>query len=97
MIFNSGTAGSVASAWIPLFYDTVVLLFTLHVTVPSIRRSERGFIVRVILKDGLLYYAVILIVTLVLTIMIAVAPPGLKNITAQSVIQSFSHMPDPVI
>lgn len=83
MIFGSVGAGSAASAWIPLLYDTIILLLTLHVTVPSIRRSERGFIVRTILKDGLRYYVVICAVTLVLTIMIAAAPDGLKNITAQ--------------
>jgi len=83
MIYGSTKVLSAASAWIPLLYDTFVLLLTLYVTVPSIRRSEKGFIVRTILRDGLRYYAVICIVTMVLTIMIAGAPPGLQNITAQ--------------
>ena len=83
MIYGSPKVLSAASAWIPLLYDTIVLLLTLYVTVPSIRRSEKGFIVRTILTDGLKYYAVICVVTMVLTIMIAGAPPGLKNITAQ--------------
>jgi len=83
MIFNSNRVVSAGSAWIPLLYDTLVLVLTLYITIPSIRRSSEGFIVRTILKDGLSYYAVICIVTMVLTIMIAVAPPGLKNITAQ--------------
>jgi len=83
MIFHSGPAGSAASAWIPLLYDTIVLILTLYVTVPSIRRSKKGYIVRTIFRDGLLYYGVIFSVTLVLTIMIPAAPTGLKNITAQ--------------
>jgi len=83
MIYHSGPAGSAASAWIPLLYDTIVLLLTLYITVPSIRRDGRGHIVRTIFTDGLLYYGVICTVTLVLTIMIAAAPPGVKNITAQ--------------
>jgi len=83
MIYGSPKVLSSAAAWIPLLYDTIVLLLTLYVTVPSIRRSERGFIVRTILTDGLRYYAVICVVTMVLTIMIAGAPPGIKNITAQ--------------
>ncbi|KIM77812.1 hypothetical protein PILCRDRAFT_825045 [Piloderma croceum F 1598] len=83
MIYGSPKVLSSGAAWIPLLYDTLVLLLTLYVTVPSIRRSEKGFIVRTILTDGLKYYAVICVVTMVLTIMIAGAPPGLKNITAQ--------------
>jgi hypothetical protein len=83
MIYGSPKVLSSAAAWIPLLYDTIILLLTLYVTVPSIRRSERGFIVRTILTDGLRYYAVICVVTMVLTIMIAGAPPGIKNITAQ--------------
>ena len=57
MIYNAGAAGAVASAWIPLFYDTVVMLLTMYITVPTIRRSAKGFIVWTIFRDGLLYYA----------------------------------------
>jgi hypothetical protein len=61
MIFHSGKAGSAASAWIPLLYDTVVLLLTLYITLPSIREYESGAIVRnylvqTIFTDGILYY-----------------------------------------
>lgn len=83
MIYHAPPTASAASAWIPLLYDTIVLILTLYVTVPSILRSEKGSVVRIILKDGLLYYVAICSVTLVLTIMIFAAPPGLKNITAQ--------------
>jgi len=72
-----------ASAWLPLLYDTIVLLLTLYRTVPSIRHKEAGHVVQTIFKDGLLYYSVICSVTLVLTIMIVAAEPGIKNITAQ--------------
>jgi hypothetical protein len=57
MIYNSNGVLSAGSAWIPLLYDTLVLLLTIYITVPSIRRSGEGFIVRTILRDGLTYYA----------------------------------------
>jgi len=81
MIYNS-PARSV-SAWIPLLYDTIVLLLTLYITVPPIRRRTPGYIVRIIFMDGILYYGVIFSVTLVLAIMITSAPQGIQNITAQ--------------
>ena len=56
MIFHSGKFGA-ASAWFPLLFDTLVLILTLYVTVPSIRRNTPGNIVRTIFRDGLLYYA----------------------------------------
>ncbi|KAJ8474587.1 hypothetical protein ONZ45_g15902 [Pleurotus djamor] len=64
-------------------YDTIVFSLTFYRTWPSIRRKEAGFILQRLFEDGLLYYSVIFSVTLVLTIMIIAAPPGLKNITAQ--------------
>lgn len=72
-----------SSAWIPLLYDTFVVMLTLARTVPSIRHRTSSHIVRVLLEDGLLYYSVIFSINLVLTLMIIFAPPGLKNITAQ--------------
>lgn len=72
-----------ASAWLPLLYDTVVLLLTLHRTLQSVWRRDAGQIIRVLLKEGILYFAVIFSVTLVLTVMIVAADPTVKNITAQ--------------
>jgi hypothetical protein len=78
-----------ASAWLPLLYETVVLLLILYSTVPALRRNlkEAGqvtqTVTQTIFHDGLLYYSLICSVTLVLTVMIAAAPPGIRNITAQ--------------
>ncbi|KAE9395202.1 hypothetical protein BT96DRAFT_997887 [Gymnopus androsaceus JB14] len=87
MIFGeSNKIASSASAWLPLLYDTVVLVLTLRQTFPSIRRRANDstlYIMKRLLEDGLIYYSAIFAVTLVLTAMIAAAPPGLKNITAQ--------------
>jgi len=72
-----------SSAWLPLLYDTVVLSLVLHRALPSIRERNAAYMMKRLLEDGLIYYAVIFAIALVLTIMIIAAPPGLKNITAQ--------------
>jgi len=72
-----------ASAWLPLLYDSVVLVLTLIRTLPLARDRKRAYIVTRLLEDGLIYYSAIFSVTLVLTMMIIFAPPGLKNIAAQ--------------
>ncbi|KAF5380734.1 hypothetical protein D9757_007155 [Collybiopsis confluens] len=89
MIFaEPNRVASSASAWLPLLYDTVVLVLTLKKTLPSIRSKNRHqstmYLLKRLLEDGLLYYSAIFAVTLALTVMISVAPPGLKNIVAQS-------------
>ncbi|KAF8065007.1 hypothetical protein FPV67DRAFT_1653843 [Lyophyllum atratum] len=84
--YNSSTIRSTiasSSAWMPLLYDTVVLSLTIYKAFPGLRRRSTSFVMRRLLEDGLIYYFAIFIVTLVLTIMIVAAPPGLKNITAQ--------------
>ncbi|KAI0060354.1 hypothetical protein BV25DRAFT_1917716 [Artomyces pyxidatus] len=84
MIFNPHVGPIAASsAWLPLLYDTVVVALTLYRTVRAVWSKTAGQIFRVLLREGLLYYSVIFSVTLVLTIMIVAAPPGIKNITAQ--------------
>jgi hypothetical protein len=84
MIFDPNISDAAsASAWLPLLYDTIVLFLILYRTVPSIRHQQAGHVVQTIFEDGLLYYSVICSVTLVLTIMIVAAEPGIKNITAQ--------------
>ena len=100
---------SSASAYLPLLYDTVVVLLTIYRTVGQIRQRTAGKIMRVLLRDGLLYYrsvwykypavshpvssltllspySVIFAINLILTLMIAFAPPGLQNVTAQYVV-----------
>ncbi|KAI0720553.1 hypothetical protein C8T65DRAFT_735884 [Cerioporus squamosus] len=87
MIFDSekvkGAIAS-ASAWLPLLYDTVVLALTLWRAHPGKNRLTAGRIMRILLKEGIMYYSVIFIITLILTLMIVFAPDGLKNITAQT-------------
>ncbi|PPR05415.1 hypothetical protein CVT24_008029 [Panaeolus cyanescens] len=72
-----------SSAWLPLLYDTVVVGLTLYRTLPSLKNRNKSYVMKRLLEDGLIYYTAIFAVTLVLTIMIVAAPPGLKNITAQ--------------
>ncbi|PFH54053.1 hypothetical protein AMATHDRAFT_136427, partial [Amanita thiersii Skay4041] len=71
-----------ASAWLPLLYDTAIFSLTLNRALPSLRQRHASFVMVRLFEDGLIYYSAIFAVTLVLTIMIVVAPPGLKNITA---------------
>ncbi|KAF9468653.1 hypothetical protein BDZ94DRAFT_687734 [Collybia nuda] len=84
MIFDTNMkALASSSAWLPLLYDTVATGLTLYRTMPSIREKNTMYITRSLLKDGLIYYSTILMVTLVLTFMIIFAPPGVQNIAAQ--------------
>ncbi|KAL4249183.1 hypothetical protein ABKN59_006956 [Abortiporus biennis] len=85
MIFDQNVPGHIASAsaWLPLLYDTVILILTLNRTLQPVRHQAAGKIMRVLLRDGILYYSVIFSINLVLTLMIASAPPGIQNITAQ--------------
>ncbi|GJE88317.1 hypothetical protein PsYK624_044000 [Phanerochaete sordida] len=85
MIFDPAKVGGIASAsaWMPLLYDTLILALTLNRTLGPVRNKTTSKIAKVLLRDGILYYTVIFAVNLVLTLMIATAPPGLQNITAQ--------------
>ncbi|PIL22618.1 hypothetical protein GSI_15308 [Ganoderma sinense ZZ0214-1] len=86
MIFDSsrlpGVAAS-ATAWTVLVYDTIVLLLTIFKTYSSLRYKTVAGTMRTLLKEGVAYYSVIFSVTLVLTLMIAFAPPGIQNLCAQ--------------
>ncbi|KAJ7202881.1 hypothetical protein GGX14DRAFT_370029, partial [Mycena pura] len=84
MIFPPEFKIASASAWLPLLYDSVVLVLTLIRTLPLARDRNRAYIVTRLLEDGLIYYSAIFSVTLVLTMMIIFAPPGLKNIAAHN-------------
>ncbi|KAJ4496934.1 hypothetical protein C8R41DRAFT_824039 [Lentinula lateritia] len=87
MIFGEkNSIATSSSAWLPLLYDTVVLVLTLGATIPSVRDARGSatvYVMRRLLHDGLIYFGVIFAVNLVLSLMIAVADSGLKNITAQ--------------
>ncbi|KAH8096916.1 hypothetical protein DFH11DRAFT_1554974 [Phellopilus nigrolimitatus] len=71
------------SAWVPLLYDTVVILLTLFRCVEIVKQRTASHIVRTLLRDGLVYYSVIFAVNLVLAVMIMSTPAGVKNIAAQ--------------
>ncbi|KAH8085961.1 hypothetical protein BXZ70DRAFT_900026, partial [Cristinia sonorae] len=81
-----------ASAWLPLTYDTIVVILTLNRTLKPVRHHSAGKIMRVLLRDGLLYYSVIFSVNLVLTLMIALAPEGIQNITAHLTVAMMSRI-----
>ncbi|KAK1227762.1 hypothetical protein PQX77_009233 [Marasmius sp. AFHP31] len=73
-----------STAWLPLAYDTVVLSLTLYRALPSFQEaSPSREIMKRLLEDGVIYYGVILAITIVLTVMMRAAEDGLKNITAQ--------------
>ncbi|KAJ8080982.1 hypothetical protein PM082_017817 [Marasmius tenuissimus] len=73
-----------STAWLPLAYDTVVLALTLYRALSSFREAPLSRpIMKQLLEDGVIYYGVILAITIVLTVMMRVAEDGLKNITAQ--------------
>jgi len=92
-------AASSSSSWIPLIYDTIVIGITIYELAVGHRKekatqdpeeegtrdpSYRPDVARRLLEDALLYYAVIFAVTLTLTVMIAAAPTGIRNIAAQA-------------
>ena len=54
----TGTRGDMAaaSAWLPLLYDTIVVILTVHRTLGPVRHKTAGKIARVLLRDGILYY-----------------------------------------
>ncbi|RPD62483.1 hypothetical protein L227DRAFT_609685 [Lentinus tigrinus ALCF2SS1-6] len=87
MIFDTSRlnkAAAAASAWLPLLYDTIVLALTIRRTYSDIKYPSVGRTMRTLLKEGVLYYSVIFCITLVLTLMIVLAPDGLKNVMAQT-------------
>ncbi|KZP29653.1 hypothetical protein FIBSPDRAFT_1038696 [Athelia psychrophila] len=84
MIYATSQVAASACAWLPLLYDTIVFLLTLHRAIPSFRTSyQTRDLMGTIFRDGLLYYVTICAVTLTPTLMIVLAPTGIKNMTAQ--------------
>ncbi|KAF8558281.1 hypothetical protein OG21DRAFT_1227820 [Imleria badia] len=78
MIFDASFDIASASAWLPLLFDTCIFALTVYKT-----KRRTGHLVRTLLSDGILYYSVICIVNVALTIMIVRAGQSVKNITAQ--------------
>jgi hypothetical protein len=52
---NSGAASSLY-AWMPLLFDTSVLLLTLTKTVAAVRGGNAGGILHTFFRDGIMYY-----------------------------------------
>lgn len=84
MLFSDKIAP--ASAWIPLLYDTTVIALVIVRTLPA-RKNKATFMAigTEMLREGIMYYGVVFAVTFTLTLMIAFADPGIKNICAQYV------------
>jgi hypothetical protein len=78
-----GRALASSTAWLPLLYDTVIVSLTLYRTASSVYSKTASNLLRVLLREGLLYYSVICTITLILTIMIDSATQSIRNITSQ--------------
>ena len=73
-----------ASAWIPLLYDTTVIVLVIARTLPTNKHKVTfKAIGSEMLREGIVYYGVVFAVTFALTLMIAFADTGIKNICAQ--------------
>ncbi|KIK98972.1 hypothetical protein PAXRUDRAFT_823252 [Paxillus rubicundulus Ve08.2h10] len=85
MVFDDSLHRNIASAsaWLPLTYDTLIFVLVLNKTKPALQQETAGHIIRTLYADGIMYYSLIFVINLILTIMIAHAPVGLQNITAQ--------------
>ncbi|KAI0754894.1 hypothetical protein C8Q80DRAFT_1117449 [Daedaleopsis nitida] len=95
MIFNPDQVKgwlAAASAWLPLLYDTIVLVLTVRRTFSEVKHPSVSRTMRILLKEGILYYSVIFSITLMLTLMIVFAPDGLKNATAQLTVAMMSRI-----
>lgn len=45
-----------SSAWLPLLFDTIVLVLTLYRAYCGIKHASAGRIMRILLREGILYY-----------------------------------------
>lgn len=46
-----------SSAWLPLLYDSVILLLTLLKTAPLAGKDKGTYMMKRLLEDGLIYYS----------------------------------------
>jgi len=74
-----------ATAWAPLCFDTaVVILVILRMNnIVRVKINNQSKVVTLLVRDGAMYFGVILAVNLVLAIMIVSSRNGIKNICAQ--------------
>jgi len=74
-----------ATAWAPLCFDTAVIILVILRTQSIVRAkiASQSKVVTLLIRDGAMYFSVILAVNLVLAIMIVSSRDGLKNICAQ--------------
>jgi len=74
-----------ATAWSPLCFDTAVVILVVYRTrsIVRARLSSQSKIVDTLLRDGIMYFSVILAINLVLAIMIVKSANGVKNVCAQ--------------
>ncbi len=61
--FPSNTAFAAASAWLPLLYDTIVLVLTVRRTYALVRYPNVARTMRLLLKEGVFYYRCVLVVS----------------------------------
>ena len=62
LLTTSHSSGVIASssAWLPLLFETIVLALTLFRTYRGIRQASTGRVMRILLKEGVLYYRCVL-------------------------------------
>ncbi|KAJ7163058.1 hypothetical protein C8R46DRAFT_1221859 [Mycena filopes] len=75
-----------SSAWLPLLFDSVILILTLLKTLPSVGKKQGTFMMKRLLEDGLIYYTAIFSASPFLpryAVPHLVPSEGLKNIAAQ--------------
>ncbi|KAF8519371.1 hypothetical protein BU17DRAFT_65966 [Hysterangium stoloniferum] len=82
-----------ATAWSPLIFDTAVIVLVISRTYSIVRGkiSDQSKVVTVLMRDGILYFGVILTINLLLAVMIVKAPDGIKNICAHHRFQLMSE------
>lgn len=88
MIFNPsiGKFPPSLSAWLPLLYDTVVVLCVLYKCLPQ-KKTSKSHILDTLIKDGIVYYGVLFSVNFVLGVMIIAAPVSLLSLSASELIR----------
>ncbi|KZW02301.1 hypothetical protein EXIGLDRAFT_735765 [Exidia glandulosa HHB12029] len=77
-----------ASAWLPVLYETSIFVLTVWKTAHVLRSRgphpiQGDWIMKTLLRDGALYYCVIIASNIPLIIMLDIADVPIKNITAQ--------------
>ncbi|KAF8487698.1 hypothetical protein F5888DRAFT_121764 [Russula emetica] len=82
-IIDLGRTLASSTAWLPLLFDTTVMVLTMYRTARSVHSRTTSDMFRVLFREGLLYYSFICTITLVLTIMINTAGQSIRNVVSQ--------------